>query len=320
VRAKPSGFGAFMHTLRSCGIIAGITRITLLDGQGFTCDGSAMQPQLITGLAAIAPDYDALICDVWGVLHNGHSVYPEAAIALKKFRDHHGPVVLLSNAPRPASDLVRQFAGLGVPPDCYDSIITSGGAARADLIVRTQNGPLAMMHLGPERDYPIYEGLNVVRVDPAEAQIVLCTGLYNDETESPAMYGPLLEELRSRGLTMLCANPDIRVPRGPKMVWCAGALAEAYEELGGEVIYYGKPYTPIYDVALAATKGAAKPLAVGDGLFTDMKGADAAGLDALFIADGLHGEEVEPYTPEHMAALFERSGVTARAVMRALSW
>ena len=279
-----------------------------------------MQPQLITGLAAIAPEYDALICDVWGVLHNGHAAFSEAAAALKKFRDHHGPVILLSNAPRPASDLVRQFAHLGVPPDCYDAIITSGGATRVDLALRSQKGRLAMMHLGPPRDAPIYKGLDVEVVDPADAEIVLCTGLYDDDNETPEMYDPLLGELKARGLTMLCANPDIRVPRGPKMVWCAGALAAEYEEMGGEVVYYGKPYGPIYDVTLAAAKGASRPLAVGDGLFTDIKGANAAGIDALFIADGLHGEEIEPYTPEHLAGLFERSGVSARTVMRSLVW
>ena len=279
-----------------------------------------MQPQLITGLAAIASDYDALICDVWGVLHNGHAAFSEAATALKKFRDHHGPVILLSNAPRPASDLVRQFAGLGVPPDCYDTIITSGGATRADLAIRTGKGRLAMMHLGPARDAPIYEGLDVEKVDPEDAEIVLCTGLYDDDNETPEMYFPLLNELKARGLPMLCANPDVRVPRGPKMVWCAGALAEEYEEIGGEVTYYGKPFGPIYDVTRAAAKGASRLLAVGDGLFTDIKGANAAGIDALFIADGLHGEEVEPYTPEHLADLFARSGVNARAVLRALTW
>mgnify|MGYP001598851089 CR=1 FL=1 len=279
-----------------------------------------MQPQLITGLAAIAPDYDALICDVWGVVHNGHAVFPEAAAALKKFRDHQGPVILLSNAPRPASDIVRQFAGLGVPPDCYDTIITSGGATRTELIARTANGTLAMMHLGPERDMPIYEGLNIARVDAADAQVVLCTGLYDDESETPESYTPLLTELRARDLPMLCANPDIKVQRGPRMLWCAGALAAIYERLGGSVIYYGKPYAPIYEVTLGAMKGASRPLAVGDGLFTDIKGANAAGLDALFIADGIHGEEVEPYTPDHLAHVFERSGVTARAAMRALAW
>jgi HAD superfamily hydrolase (TIGR01459 family) len=279
-----------------------------------------MQPQLITGLAAIASDYDALICDVWGVVHNGHAVFPGVATALRKFREHQGPVILLSNAPRPATDIVRQFAGLGVPPDCYDTIITSGGATRADLTTRSENGTLAMMHLGPDRDVSIYEGLNIARVDAADAEVVLCTGLYDDETEVPESYTPLLNELRARDLPMLCANPDIKVQRGSRMVWCAGALAAVYERLGGSVIYYGKPYAPIYELTMTAMKGASRPLAVGDGLFTDIKGANAAGVEALFIADGIHGEEVEPYTPDHLAHLFERSGVTARAVMRALAW
>jgi HAD superfamily hydrolase (TIGR01459 family) len=150
--------------------------------------------------------------------------------------------------------------------------------------------------------------------------VALAIGLRDDMTETPAMYAGELEAMRARGLVMLCANPDLVVHRGERLVYCAGSLAQAYEALGGAVIYYGKPHRPIYDSALAAAGNPKRPLAVGDGLLTDIRGANAAGLEALFIADGVHGEETRPYTGEHIQALFTRFGAEASAVTRALKW
>ena len=277
-------------------------------------------PRLLTGLSEIAANNDTLICDVWGVLHNGATVHAPAIAALKKFRDKHGRVVLLSNAPRPAGDLEEQFAGFGVPLDCYDTIVTSGGAAREDLARRSALGGLAMLHIGPERSRGVFNGLDITLTDAAQAEIVLCTGPYDDDIETPADYVDRLADLKARGLTMLCANPDLVVQRGGKLVYCAGALALAYEKIGGKVIYYGKPHLPIYAHVRAVAGGAPRPLAIGDGMNTDIKGANAAGIDALFIADGIHGEDIKEFTQAHLGDLFAGAGVHAAAAMRALVW
>ncbi len=277
----------------------------------------AAAPLLLEHLAAVAPGYDALVCDVWGVLHNGHAAFAPACAALKTFRANHGRVILLSNAPRPPSDLEDQFERLGVPLDCYDAIVTSGGATREELARRRG---AAIMHLGPERDLGLFAGLDLQRTDLARADVVVCTGLYEDETEGPADYRELLARMKARSLAMICANPDLVVQRGGRLVHCAGALAKAYESLGGEVVYYGKPHRPIYDHVRAVAGGARRFLAIGDGLATDIKGANAAGIDAVFIADGIHGEDVKAFTAAHMAELFAGAGLHAIAAMRALVW
>jgi HAD superfamily hydrolase (TIGR01459 family) len=277
-------------------------------------------PRLISGLSEIADGHDALICDVWGVVHDGRRHHPAAAEALYRFKQKHGPVVLLTNAPRVPAEVAAQCASYGLPPDCYDAIVSSGGAAREELARRSAAHTVPLYYLGPDRDLTMVEGLDVRRASIAEAEVVLAIGLRDDMVETPADYTGELEEMRARGLAMLCANPDLVVHRGDKLVYCAGALAAAYEKLGGEVIYYGKPHRPIYDLALAAAGRPKRPLAVGDGLLTDIKGANGAGLDALFIADGVHGEDVEPYTAGHLADLFARFGVKAGSAARKLSW
>ena len=276
-------------------------------------------PRLITGLSEIAPGYDALICDVWGVIHDGKAAHPAAAEALKQFREKRGPVVLLTNAPRLTSEVAAQCAQYGVPEGCYDAIVSSGAAARGELERRGAKG-LPLYYIGPDKDLPLLNGLGLNFTGIEQAQIAFCTGLVDDLTETPADYADRLAAMRAKGLTMICANPDLVVHRGAQLCFCAGALAKEYEKLGGEAIYYGKPRRPIYDVALAALGGAKKPLAVGDGLFTDIAGANRAGLDVLFIADGVHGEEVEPFTAGHLARLFAKAGVTALAAARKLSW
>jgi HAD superfamily hydrolase (TIGR01459 family) len=277
--------------------------------------------KIITGLREIAPAYDALVCDVWGVLHNGDKAFAPACAALKTFKDNCGPVILLTNAPRPVKDVEELFVEkYGVPLDCYDTIVTSGVATRDDLERRTKSGKLSMLHLGPERDRGIFEGLNIETVDVDRADIVMCSGLYDDDTETPGDYAGLLATMKARDLTMICANPDWQVQRGGKLVYCAGAVANAYEKIGGAVIYYGKPKIEIYDYVRAAMKGAKKPLAIGDGIHTDIKGANTAGISALFIADGVHGEDIAEMTERHLAELFVQAGVHATAAMRALVW
>jgi len=277
-------------------------------------------PRLISGLSQIAPDHDALICDVWGVVHDGSRHHPAAADALYRFKEKYGPVVLLTNAPRVPAEVAAQCASYGLPPDCYDAIVSSGGAAREELARRSAARTLALHYIGPDRDLPMIEGLDIRRTDIAEADVSLAIGLRDDMTETPADYVDELAAMKARGLTMLCANPDLVVHRGTKLVYCAGSLAKDYEMLGGQVIYYGKPHLPVYRAALAAAGDPKRPLAVGDGLLTDIKGANAAGLEVLFIADGVHGEEIAPYTDEHMAALFTRFGANAGTVTRKLAW
>ena len=279
-----------------------------------------MLPRLISGLSEIAPGHDALICDVWGVVHDGRRHHPAAADALYLFKEKHGPVVLLTNAPRVPAEVQAQCTSYGLPPDCYDAIVSSGGAAREELALRSANATLPLYYIGPDRDLPMIAGLNIRRASIEEADLSLAIGLRDDMTETPHQYGDELKAMQQRGLVMLCANPDLVVHRGERLVYCAGSLAQAYETLGGKVIYYGKPHQPIYKSALAAAGNPKHPLAVGDGLLTDISGANRAGLPALFIADGVHGEETRPYTAEHMQALFSRFGAHARAVTRALRW
>ena len=279
-------------------------------------------PLLIAGLSEIAPHYDGAICDVWGVLHNGREMFAPAIDAMRRFRAAHGPVVLLSNAPRPPEGVTALFDKLGIPHDFYDAVVTSGGEAREDLVRRTANGKrLKLFYLGPSRDHPLFEGLNIELTGAEEAELVLCTGFYDDETETPDDYRDLLEHFRLRGLPFLCANPDIVVQRGDKLIYCAGAIARLYEKMGGEVIYYGKPYAPVFVAAtkeLHKVRAGNRPLVIGDGPETDIIGANRAGIDALFIVGGIHGSLVGD--PSGVAKMLSESGAQARALMPALSW
>lgn len=277
-------------------------------------------PVILSGLGDVAASYDALVCDVWGVVHDGARAKAAACEALKTFRGRRGPVFLITNAPRLVRDVKLQFDRLRVPADCYDAIITSGEAARAELARRAAMRDVAIYHLGPERDRGVFEGLGVSSVPAEKAELVLCTGLFDDDIETPDDYRAQFAKFRARNLPMLCANPDLVVQRGGRLVFCAGALAKLYAELGGEVRYFGKPHRAIYDEVRKTVGRAFRPLAIGDGIETDLKGANAAGIDALFIADGIHGEEIEPFSGEHLAALFERRGASAGFAMRTLVW
>lgn len=274
-------------------------------------------PVILSGLSELAGPYDALICDVWGVVHNGVHAFAPAVDALKRYRATGGKVVLLTNAPRPPHCIEPQLGELGVSADCYDAIVTSGGAARADLARR---GPLKLMHLGPDRDTPVFEGLDVTLAGPEEADLVLCTGLFDDDTETPEHYRETFAKLLARDLTMICANPDVIVQRGHKLIYCGGALAEAYEKLGGKVVFFGKPHAPIYADALAAAGNPARPLVVGDALATDIKGANRMGHDALFVMGGIHAADITDRTPEGVARFLASEGLTARAAIPFLAW
>lgn len=238
--------------------------------------------------------YDAIFCDVWGVLHNGEVAFAPAVEALKRARAKGITVILVTNAPRPFGSVIAQMTLLGVPEDAYDRVVTSGDVTR-DLIIE---GPRKVFHIGSERELAIYEGLDVELVEEFEAAGVVCTGLYDDETETPENYVELLQRLRSRNLPFICANPDIMVERGPRLIWCAGALARDYGQLGGRTLIAGKPHRPIYKAASKAVKeirGApvekSRILGIGDGVLTDVKGAADYGLDVLYISGGVHAAD-----------------------------
>jgi HAD superfamily hydrolase (TIGR01459 family) len=250
---------------------------------------------VVAGFAPLAPRYDLIFCDVWGVLHDGLTAFPEAGDALSRYRAAGGRVVLVSNAPRPGSSVAQQLDGLGVPRAAYDAVVTSGDLTRAIVIER---GEHTLHHIGPERDLPLFAGLPARFASLDEADYVVCTGLFDDEVETIADYETTLRRMRERGLWMVCANPDIVVERGHQLILCAGALAAAYEALGGESYTGGKPHRPIYEAALgegARLLGAEPPrsriLAIGDAIRTDVAGARAFGIDVLLIARGIHAGE-----------------------------
>jgi HAD superfamily hydrolase (TIGR01459 family) len=276
----------------------------------------------VTGLQELAGDYDSLLCDVWGVLHNGVAAFPAAVDAIRRFRQTAGPVLLITNAPRPSDFIRRQLSSLGVTDDAYDGVLTSGDVTRELL---SERPGVRLFHLGPERDLPLYDGLDVLLVSEAEAELVSCTGLVDDTTETPESYRPLLLRCLGRRLKMICANPDIVVDRGGRLVYCAGALARLYVELGGETVLIGKPHPPVYDAAKRALAdlGATRPLAVGDGLPTDIRGAVDNGIPALFVTGGIHTADFGPRDEpdgERVASRLKSEGLAAAAYIPTLRW
>jgi len=285
-------------------------------------------PTLLTGLAAVADDYDVLLCDVWGVIHNGREHFAPAVEALRRFGEDSGPVVLISNAPRPAKDVLPQLYGLGVPASTWSGFVTSGDATRALL---TQFAPGPAWALGPERDAPLYEGLDLTFSGPEAATFIACTGPVDDERETPEDYRARFADCARRGLTMICANPDRVVQRGDRLIYCGGALADLYAALDGPVLMAGKPFAPIYDLALAEAGALLgrpvdrrRVLCVGDGLPTDVRGAADQGLDCLFIAAGIHRNEVTgadgALNPHLAAERMAADGLSARYLIGELSW
>ena len=276
----------------------------------------------------LARGYDVLLCDIWGVVHNGIAAFPDACAALTRFRQGGGTVILVTNAPRASDAVVRILDRMQVAHEVYDAIVSSGDVTRG--IVGRRAGQ-RVFHLGPERDHSIFTGLDVNFAPLASADYVVCSGLFDDTVETPDNYRDMLKAMRERGLFMVCANPDIVVERGDTLVYCAGALADAYAALGGEVLYCGKPHAPIYDMALstaAALRGGRIPardrvLAIGDSVRTDLKGAAAFGLDVMFVTSGLHAEHYGSREAPDLKALnqvFAEAGVAPKAVMSGLKW
>ncbi len=275
-------------------------------------------------LRDLVAEVDVLLSDIWGVVHNGLVAFDDACEALQNFRGQGGTVILITNAPRPADSVQRQLRKLHVADETYDAIVSSGDLARN--FVAAHPGQ-KMFWVGPERDSSIYRGLEAGLVPLEQADYIVCTGLFDDETESAENYRPMLLKARERKLTLVCANPDIVVERGDRLIYCAGAIAELYLELGGEVIFYGKPHRPIYERALrlaAERRGGEVPLkrvlAIGDSVRTDLAGAHGFGIDCLFVTRGIHSEEFEGLDQLEPASIRELFGHPPRALMRELRW
>ena len=284
-------------------------------------------PERLGGLGEVADRYDVLLCDVWGVVHNGRESFAAACAALQRFRRDRGPVVLISNAPRPSWPIVEQLDSLRVPREAWSRLITSGDATRALLAARA---PGPVWKLGPDRDWPLYDGLELETAEPERAAFICCTGPYDDELDEPEDYRERFLQAVSRDVEFICANPDIVVQRGDKLIYCAGALAQLYQSLGGRVVMAGKPYPAIYDLALSEAQAAhgrpvdrARVLCIGDGLPTDIRGANAQNLDALFVANGIHGKETVGTRGLDIVAtadLLRQEGLSARFALADLVW
>ena len=281
--------------------------------------------QAIASLDDVAERYDAFLCDVWGVIHNGRAHYPAAAAALQRVRRQGKSVVLLTNVPKPRGPIPAQLDRLGFPRDAYDAIITSGDAIRVELAERA---PGPMFKIGPgDYDRALWEGLGLAEAPLAHARFIGISGLNRDD-ETPADYADMLRQAKARDLELICANPDIVVQYGDRLIWCAGAIAQDYAKLGGRVVMAGKPHAPIYDLAYRELAAIAQRhidksriLAIGDGVVTDIAGADAQGLDSLFIASGIHGDELSSngsLDPVKVDAALAAEGQRATYAMRAL--
>lgn len=280
--------------------------------------------RFVERLRDLVDGVDVVLSDIWGVVHNGLEAFPEACEALHTYRERGGTVILITNAPRPADSVQRQLRKLGVADETYDAIVSSGDLARH--FVADHPGK-KMFWLGPERDNSIHRGLDPVIGPLEQADYIVCTGLFDDETETPEDYRAMMLQALARKLPFVCANPDIVVERGDRLIYCAGAIAELYRELGGEVIFYGKPHRPIYERAMqlaAERRGQPAPLdrvlAIGDSVRTDLTGALGFGIDCLFVTRGIHSEEFEGIDQLDPASVKELFGHPPRALTRELRW
>ncbi|MFT3724735.1 MAG: TIGR01459 family HAD-type hydrolase [Hyphomonadaceae bacterium] len=284
-------------------------------------------PDLLSGLSKVADQYDAILCDVWGVIHNGREAFVGACEALREFRRTRGPVVLITNAPVPKERVTRLFPKLGVLADCFDDVVASGDATRNELM-RVAPGPV--YRIGLSEDVSVYQGLPLdFSDDPAVAKVICCTSLRDYPNGTPEPYRPELNMLAGRGLPMICANPDVVFRQGDRLIWSAGALAQIFEEEGGTVISPGKPHEPIYRLAFeraAEIAGKAmsreRTLAIGDGPATDILGANRQGIASLFIGSGIHGHVIgagEDFLASSAKVLADE-GVSATYAMHELAW
>jgi HAD superfamily hydrolase (TIGR01459 family) len=288
-----------------------------------TANSGASPCKILTSIATLAETSSAWFVDIWGVMHNGVAPFASAVQACQTFRANGGIILLVSNAPRPNASVSAALGRIGVAPDSYDAIITSGDTARFMIAAL---GAAPIYHLGPERDLGLYDGLAVKSAALGAATAIICTGLVDDDTETAESYRGQLERALARALPMICANPDLMVERGGKIIPCAGAVAALYASMGGQVTYAGKPHRPIYDAAFAQIQRlAGKPiaadrvLAIGDGIKTDIAGAAVAGVRSVFVASGIHVGAAGLDTAT-LATLFPEARTRPVAAMAQLAW
>ena len=291
-----------------------------------------MSAPFLEGFAPLAPNYDAAILDLWGVVHNGREAFPNAVACMSRMRAAGIKIALLSNAPRRSGRIEQQLTNIGVGRDTYDALITSGDLTRDALEAELGKGSSrygeTYFHLGPERDDGLLDGLDYREVPDIEsADFILNTGLFDDESETAADYEARLRAAAARAQPLVCVNPDLTVIRGDAEIPCAGALARAYEDLGGEVAYFGKPHRGAYDACLARLGVAdrSRVVAVGDSLHTDIAGAVGAGLDAIFVTSGIHAAELgiapgERPDPARLGKLLAGQEHPILGVMPGLAW
>ncbi|MBR9826034.1 MAG: TIGR01459 family HAD-type hydrolase [Alphaproteobacteria bacterium] len=275
-------------------------------------------------LSELSPHYDTLFCDVWGVIRDGHDLLPEAVTALVRYREGGGRVCLVSNSPRLNAGLEEQLLALGLPREAFDAIVTSGDAILTELVKRT---PGKVFTIGPNWDDTLYGGLPLEFVGVDEADFISVTGPDDYWDGKPEDYDAVFETALARGLDLVCANPDIVVQAGDRLIYCAGAIARRYREKGGTSIVAGKPHRPIYHLAIEALGGEEavnldRVLAIGDGPETDIAGADRIGVDALFIGGGILEAEMQNGAFEIEAAVqvLKSYGVAARWGAARLVW
>jgi HAD superfamily hydrolase (TIGR01459 family) len=288
---------------------------------------SSTPTRIIASLRDLVGEFDVVLCDVWGVLHNGVSAYAEASDALRRMRGRGATVVLISNAPRPHSVVEKHLAQLGVDRAAWDEFVTSGDLTRE--VVASRPG-VPLFHMGPSRDFRLFDGLDAPRVGEHEAQYILCTGPMPEDVRSVDYFRQSFSEFAGRGLEFVCANPDLVVERGDELLLCAGSLAVLYESLGGNVLFAGKPHRPIYDLALAKAErrrgrsvDRKRVLAIGDAPRTDIAGAQTIGARALLVAKGIHAKELMPQGIVDQSALermFADAPVRPDAVIDQLRW
>jgi len=291
-------------------------------------DFQYVSPDIIANAGSLLQRYDVVFCDVWGVIHDGRTAYAEAGEALARFRSGGGTVVLVSNAPFAASRVASVIGEKGVRREAWDTIVCSGDIARRHV---EEMGYARIFCVGPEaRDGALFDSLPGQRAALADAHAIVCSGLVNDRVETAEDYRGMLEHALARALPLVCANPDLMVDVGPDRLPCAGAIAALYEDMGGSVFWAGKPHASAYQAAFRAgeaLRGApvapSRVLAIGDAVRTDLAAAQGAGVDALFIAGGLHRRDTmqgREIVPDKLAHLFGRGMPPAIAAMPYLVW
>ncbi len=276
-------------------------------------------PSILTSADSFLARYDVVLCDVWGVVYDGLGAIPPAAAALARFRGQGGTVAMISNSPARSDEVAAMLDSAGVDRAAYDLIVTSGDMTHERL---REAGAAKVYHTGSDRDLGIFEGLPLTLTGIEDADLIVATELRDYFTETPEDYRAVLTRGAARGLPFVCANPDLVVHVGERLLPCAGALAEMYEDLGGSVFWAGKPHPPIYERALALANArrampAAKSavLAIGDSMRTDMAGAHGVGVDGLFIAGGIHRDELGDHAAIDAAQILDLAGHLSQTVV-----